>query len=204
MIAGYLARDTWLHPVPAGVKLAALAGLSIAILPVEDWRLLVCGVGIVVALYASLGIEAFRRIALLRPLAPLLVIIFGLHGLMGDWVLGASAVARLVMMVLLADLVTMTTTMQAMMQALMPLLRLLRPFGVNPRKLSLAVSLVVRFVPVLSANWQARSDAWRVRTGRRPSWRLVGPFVAETLRVADQVADALDARGFGRSRKGRA
>lgn len=200
MIAGYLARETWLHPVPAGVKLAALAGLSLAILPVEDWRLLVCGVGIVVALYASLGAEAFRRIAMLRPLVPLLVIIFGLHGLMGDWALGASAVARLVMMVLLADLVTMTTTMQAMMQALMPLLRLLRPFGVNPRKLSLAVSLVVRFVPVLSTNWQARSDAWRVRTGRRASWRLVGPFVTETLRMADQVADALDARSFGRKR----
>ena len=111
-----------------------------------------------------------------------------------------AAVVRLLMMILLADLVSMTTTMQAMMDALMPVLRVLRPLGVNPRKVSLAVSLAIRFVPVLSANWEARSEAWRARTGRRPSLRLIGPFITETLRMADQVAEALDARGFARTR----
>jgi biotin transport system permease protein len=105
-------------------------------------------------------------------------------------------------MVLLADLVSMTTTMQDMMQALMPVLRLLRPLGVNPKKVSLAVSLAIRFVPVLSANWQSRSEAWRARTGRKPNWRLIGPFLGETLRMTDQVAEALDARGFARRRRG--
>jgi biotin transport system permease protein len=96
----------------------------------------------------------------------------------------------------------MTTTMQDMMQALMPVLHLLKPFGVNPKKVALAVSLAIRFVPVLSGNWEARAEAWRARTGRKPSWRLVGPFLAETLRMADQVAEALDARGFARRREG--
>jgi len=201
MISGYLARETWLHSVRAGAKLSALAIVSFAVLPVQDWRLLGVGLCLVLALYASLGTDALRRIAALKPFAPLLVIIFVLHGLTGDWAAGASAIARLVMMILLADLVSMTTTMQDMMQALMPVLRLLRPLGVNPKKLSLAVSLVVRFVPVLAANWQARSEAWRARTGRKASWRLIGPFIGETLRMADQVAEALDARGFARTRR---
>jgi biotin transport system permease protein len=55
-------------------------------------------------------------------------------------------------------------------------------------------------VPVLLANWQARAEAWRARTGRRVSIRLVAPFVAETLRLADQVGEALDARGFDATR----
>jgi biotin transport system permease protein len=198
MISGYLARPTWLHPVPAGTKLVALAVLSFAVLPVDDWRLLAAGLCLVLALFASLGTEALKRVAGLKPLIWLLAIIFVLHGLMGDWAAGASAVLRLLMMVLLADLVSMTTTMQDMMQALMPLLRLLRPFGVNPKKLSLAVSLAIRFVPVFSANWQARSEAWRARTGRKPSWRLIGPFLADTFRMADHVAESLDARGFAR------
>lgn len=199
MISGYLARDTWLHRIPAGAKLAMLAAASMAILPVEDWRILACGLAGVLALYATLGREAFGRVRMLKPLLPLLLIVLIFHGFAGNWDTGAGAVARLLMMVLLADLVTMSTTMQAMMEALTPVLSVLRPLGVDPRKLSLAVSLVVRFVPVLSANWQARTEAWRARTGRRPSWRLVGPFIGETMRMADQVAEALDARGFGRS-----
>ncbi len=202
MISNYLAGETWLHRVPAGAKLASLAVLSVAILPVDDWRALVAALAGVVLLYASLGKEAFKRLAMIRSFAVFLAIIAVLHLLAGTWQEAVAAVARLVMMILLADLVSMTTTMQAMMAALTPVLTLLRPFGLNPRKLSLAVSLAIRFIPVLGANWQARSEAWRARTGRRPSFRLLGPFIADTFRMADHVAEALDARGIARSRRG--
>lgn len=198
MIAGFLARPTWLHPVPAGAKLIALFVLSFAILPVDDWRLLAAALAVTLALYASLGREALKRLLGFRLLLFLLAIVFLMHGLMGDWQLGAGAVLRLLVMILLADMVSMTTTLQDMMQALMPLLRLLKPLGVNPKKLSLAVSLAIRFVPVFSAQWQARAEAWRARTGRKPSLRLIGPFLADTFRMADNVAESLDARGFAR------
>jgi biotin transport system permease protein len=200
MISGYFERRTWLHRIPAGAKLLALFGLSLALLPVEDWRLLAAGLALCLCVYASFGRQAMRRLAGLRSFLPLLAIVFALHLLAGSWQAGAGALIRLLLMVLLADLVSMTTTMQAMMSALMPGLRLLQPLGVNPRKLALAVSLVVRFVPVLNASWAARSEAWRARTGRRASFRLIAPFIAETLRMADQVAESLDARGFGRGR----
>ena len=70
-------------------------------------------------------------------------------------------------MVCLADVFTMTTTLQALMDALAPLLRPLRLLGLRPKKLTLAVALVVRFVPVLLERWRAREEAWRARTGRR-------------------------------------
>lgn len=65
---------------------------------------------------------------------------------------------RLLLMLLLADLVCMTTTMSALMAALAPVLRCLRPLGVNSRKLAVAVAvaLVLRFVPVLLTRWRAR------------------------------------------------
>ncbi len=195
---GYLARETWAHRIPAGAKLAALALVSLAVLPLHDWRILGASLVLTLALIASLGPDALKRLAQLRPIAVLLVVILLLHGLMGDWQTGVVTVLRLLTMILLADAVSMTTTMQDMMAALMPVLRPLKLFGLEPKKLALAVSLVVRFVPVLSANWEARAEAWRARTGRRPSWRLVGPFLADTLRTADRVAEALDARGFAR------
>jgi biotin transport system permease protein len=198
MISGYFEGRSWLHRLPAGVKLSALCAISLASLPVQDWRLLLAGLCLCLATYASAGPGALRRLSNLRAFLPLLAILLALHALSGDWEAGFGAVIRLLTMVLLADLVSMTTTMQDMMAAVTPVLRLLKPFGIEPRKVALAVSLVIRFVPVLSANWQARSEAWRARTGRRASWRLIAPFIAETLRVADQVAESLDARGFGR------
>jgi biotin transport system permease protein len=198
VIAGYFEGRSWLHRIPAGVKLLALAGVSIALLPVQDWRLLLACLCLCLAAYASLGRQALRRVLGMRAFLPLLAILFGLHLVSGDPLSGLVAVVRLVLMVLLADLVSMTTTMQGMMNALMPVLRLFRPLGVNPRKLALAVALVIRFVPVLGANWEARQEAWRARTGRRPGFRLIAPFIVETLRLGDQVAESLDARGFRR------
>src|SRR3546814_7577719 len=106
---------------------------------------------------------------------------------------------RLVLMVLLANLVTMTTTMQALMDAVAPLLRPLRVFGLNPKKLTLAVALVVRFVPVLLASWDARAEAWRARTGRRPSIRLLVPFMAVTLRLDRSEAHSSELQSLMRS-----
>lgn len=201
MMGGYLAETTWAHRLPAGLKLMLLAALSIGLLPVDDWRVLALALGLVGAAYASLGRQAFRRLSLFRPLLPFLLIIFGLQAYAGGWDQGASAVLRLAVMVLAADLVTMTTPMTALMAAIEPVLRLGRPLGLNPRKIALAVALVLRFVPVLLANWRAREEAWRARSHRRVPLRLVGLFLVETLRLADHVADALDARGYDRPRR---
>jgi biotin transport system permease protein len=73
---------------------------------------------------------------------------------------------------------------------------LLRPLGVNPRKMALAVALVLRFVPVLLTRWRAREEAWKARTRRRVPVRLVAVFLADILQLADRVAESLDARGF--------
>jgi biotin transport system permease protein len=200
VISAYLARPTWLHRVPAAPKLATVAALSLLVLPVGDWRLLAVGLAVVVAVYGSLGREALKRITALRPLLPVLVIVGALQGFVEGWQAGAVSLLRLVLMVLVADLVTMTTTLRAMMSAIMPLLRPFGRIGLDPERLSLAVALVLRFVPVLLAAWQGREEAWRARSSRRMPLRLVAFFVAETLVIADHVAEALDARGFSARR----
>lgn len=196
MISAYLARPTWLHRLPAGAKLVALAAISIALSPVQDWRVLAGAVAATALIYALMGSEALARLRLLRPLVPVLVGIAALQWFAADWQGGVSVAARLVLMVMLAELVTMTTTMAAMMDAIAPAMRPLRHFGLDPQALTLAVALVIRFVPVLLETWQRRAEAWRARTGKRPGLRLVAPFVADALRLADHVADALTARGF--------
>jgi len=196
MMTDGLAPKTWLHRVPAGFKLAGLALFSLLLLPVDDWRILAGVLAVVLVIYAGFGRAGLARLALLRPLIPLLVIVGCVQAFSSGWHAGVVISLRLLTMLLLADLVSMTTTMSALMDVLAPVFNLLRPLGINPRKMALAVALVLRFVPVLLTRWRAREEAWKARTHRRVPVRLVAVFLADILQLADRVAESLDARGF--------
>ncbi|WP_346907299.1 energy-coupling factor transporter transmembrane component T [uncultured Roseibium sp.] len=195
MISVYLPGTSWLHRMPARLKLLLLAALSMAILPVQDPLVLGGVFAAVLAFYATLGPQGLKQVRLLRPLASLLLIIFLLHGIGGSWMEGLVAVMRLVSMVLLANLVSVTTRMDDMLEAVMPLFYPLKIFGVSPKKPALAVTLVIRFVPVLLSVYSSLAEAYRARTGKRGSWRLVAPFALQALRLSENVAEALTARG---------
>ncbi|MDF2997640.1 MAG: cobalt transport protein [Xanthobacteraceae bacterium] len=195
MISLYLAQRTWAHEVPAGWKLAALALVSLLVTPFDSLPLMVGLVAAVLAIYAALGREAIRQIALLRPILPLLAILFAIHWWNGDPRLGLVAVLRLVGMMLLANAVTMTTRMDEMMDVIEPVLKPLAWFGVPPRTVALAVAMMIRFVPLLFALWEALNESFRARTGRRGGWRLLAPFCIQTLRLSHHTAEALAARG---------
>jgi biotin transport system permease protein len=196
VIAGYLGHRTWLHRVPTGAKLTAVALVSIALLPVRDPFALGAVLGGTLLVYASLGRQALARLHLVKPLLPFLIVIGLLQGWFDSWAVAAASTLRILVMVFIASLVTLTSTMRSMIETLRPLMSPLHLIGINPRAPALAIALLIRFVPVLLASWQEREEAWRARTGRRASLKLVPAFVAETLRMADQIAEALDARGF--------
>ncbi|WP_421697980.1 energy-coupling factor transporter transmembrane component T family protein [Ancylobacter sp.] len=195
MISLYLSQRTWLHGIPAGWKLLALALISLLAAPLDSLPIMAGLLLAVLALYASLGKAALRQIALLRPLWPLFLILLAFHWWNGDLLAGLVVLARILAMVLLANAVTMTTRMDAMMDAVEPLLAPLRLFGASPRAVALAVALMIRFVPLLFALWEALNDSWRARTGKRGGWRLLAPFCIQTLRLSHHTAEALAARG---------
>lgn len=195
MISLYLAERTWLHAIPAGWKLLALAFISIAVAPFDSLPLMAGLLAATLALYASLGRAAMAQIALLRPMWPLFAILLAFHAWNGDIVLGLVVMARLLAMVLLANAVTMTTRMDAMMDAIEPVLSPLRLVGLAPRTVALAVAMMIRFVPLLFALWESLNESYRARTGRRGGWRLLAPFCIQTLRLSHNAAEALAARG---------
>ncbi|MDF2116876.1 energy-coupling factor transporter transmembrane protein EcfT [Roseiarcaceae bacterium H3SJ34-1] len=200
MIAPYLTQKTWLHRVGAGHKLLALAVISLGFTQLYDGRGLLVATLAVLAFYLVTIFGHWSRLRLYAPLVPLLIGIGALQAYASGWELAIASIARLVAMILLADLVTATTPMLKMMDALAPVLRPLRRIGVDENQVSLAVALVIRFMPVLLNEWTKRGEAWRARTGRRPPLRLLAPFVADILRLADHVAEALDSRGFSTKR----
>ncbi|MTH98828.1 energy-coupling factor transporter transmembrane protein EcfT [Roseibium sp. RKSG952] len=198
MISVYLQRETWAHRLPARLKLVTLAVVSVFLFPQESPLLLGGSVAATLGLYGSLGRDGLRQILLLKPLLFFFAIILGLHGLSGTWEAGFVVLMRLAAMVLLANFVSVTTRMDDMMDAVQPLFRPLSWFGGSPRTPALAVALVLRFAPVLMSVYASLADSFRARGGRRGHWRLIAPFALQSLRMSENVAEALTARGGAR------
>jgi biotin transport system permease protein len=194
LISLYIAKTTWLHRIPAGMKLFALLVASIAILPIQNPILITIGCGLIALVYLSFGRVGFERLIGLRAI---LLLVFGLgifQGLLMNWQIAWLSVTRLLLMVMIADLVSATTPMQDIMRVVRPVLLPLQFVGLNPDRLSLAVALVIRYIPLLLAQWQAQSAAWNARSKRRPGLRLIPPFMTLTMNRTDKIADAITAR----------
>lgn len=189
-------RPTWAHKLPAALKFGLLAvamilAMRFAALPVQAGAL-----GATLALYVSLGREAMRAgLRALRPLWWIIAVIVLWQGYEGTWELGLAFGLRVLVMVGLANFVTLTTPMPEIIALIERLARPLSLFGLSPRLPALAVALVLRLVPVLLQRQEALASAWRARSARRPGPRLIAPLAFSLLDDADHLADALRARG---------
>lgn len=194
MLSLHSTRSTWLHRVPAAPKLALLCVLGTALLLVGDLRWLLGGCVAALAMFASLGMPAWRSLHRLRGVVVMAVLIAAFHAWLGSPALGAASALRLVTAILLATMLTLTTRFDDLLDVLESLLRPLQPLGVPTARLALALALVLRFIDAFHGQWQRLDDAHRARTGRAGGLRLLAPLTLRTLQAADRVADALAAR----------
>lgn len=192
---------TWHNALPAWAKLAVLAAFTMAIFPVDSVPVLALAVLLVAALHTD---ARLLRVGAghLWPLWPFVAVIAVWHGLSGDWAEGAAVVLKLVAAVGFANLVTMTTRLEDMMAVVERLLSPLARLGLNTRALGLAVAMVIRFVPVLTAKGRALIESWRGRSARRPGLAVVPPLLLLAADDAERVAEALRARGGALSPEG--
>ena len=160
-------------------------------LKVQMFALLIC-----VALYLVGGwVFAQTGLRRLRFLWPILLVILVWHGLTGSLDQGMSIVLRLVTIVGLSNLMTMSTRLSDLIGVLNAALTPLRKMGINTRPIEIAVALFMRFTPVFVSKGAALGEAWKARSRKRPSWRIIFPLSLMAIDDAEQVADALKARG---------
>jgi biotin transport system permease protein len=188
--------ETRFHGLPAGAKMAALCVVTAGLVFVASPGVLAVVVLAALALMAAGGrVFLLHGLRLLRPLWPFVLIVAGWHLWTGELRDGAAILLRLIAVVMLANLVTMTTRLSDMIGVIERLAAPLGRFGLSPRVLALAIALVIRFVPVLADRVGQIRDAIRARSPRRPGWRLMVPATLAALDDADHAAEALRARG---------
>jgi biotin transport system permease protein len=101
--------------------------------------------------------------------------------------------------IMLATLVTLTTRVSEMVAVMDAALRPLHRVGVRTDKVSLAISMTLRFIPLLTQVVQEVREAQRARGLDRNLLALAVPVLVRALHTAEQVAEAVDARSHGTS-----
>ncbi|MEC3916091.1 energy-coupling factor transporter transmembrane component T family protein [Nocardia sp. CDC160] len=195
MLSLYHDARTPVHTVPAGAKLLVLAAAGTALFFVPSITWLAIALAVVLGLYGLARIPWRTTARQILALLPFLALILVAQVIFTGWHSAILVGERLLTLVLLANLVTLTTRTSAMIDTIERVLRPLRPLGVRPERVGLLVAMTIRFIPVIREQAELVRAAQRARGIERSTVFLV-PLLIRTLRMADGVGEALDARGL--------
>lgn len=193
--------DSRLHRMPAGLKLASLAVISLALFTINHPAVLAIAALVGLASHALLRISAAEIWRRMRPFVLIVVVVALFTGVFSGVTEGLVALFRLAALALFASLVTATTTtgdfIDVITRAAIPLERLglLRASDVG-----LSIGLVIRFIPEILSRYEVIRDAHYARGLKPRPLSIIVPLIITTLRSADEIAAAIDARGI-RSQK---
>lgn len=196
MIGEYHHGESLLHRLPAGAKLAALAAAGTSIFLISSPWLLAGALAATLLLYRIAGLPIRLAAEPIRAAFAILAVIFVAQWLLNGWLDGLVVVLRFAFLIVLANLVTLTTSVGAMMKRLEVWMTPLAWFGASPAKASFTLSLAIRFIPLLASIGAEVREAQRARGMDRNILALMIPLIVRTLKMADEIAEALEARGY--------
>ena len=192
----YVPGNSVVHRLPAGTKLLILFAASVALFAVSGIPVHAGELVVVACLFLVAGLPWKETLHQLRPALIFLVPIFLFHVFITNWVLGLETVLRILVLLLLAVLVTLTTKLSDMIDVIERATRPLRHVGVNPSRIGMMLSMVIRFIPLMMKEAQEILEAQRARGLDRSVIALLVPLLIKTLKTADDLSEAIDARGY--------
>ncbi|GAA4613217.1 energy-coupling factor transporter transmembrane component T family protein [Saccharopolyspora hordei] len=185
------------HRAPAGGKLVALLVFAVVTFVLGSPAVLGGCVLAVVLLHGIARVPARRCWQIARVLVPLVLVVF----LLQWWMLGLDSAAvvclRLLAALAAANLFTLTTRVDDVVTAVERGLGPTRRLGVRPERIGLLVGLTLQAVAALSTIATQVREAQRARDADRSLAAFAVPFLVRTLRHADDLGEALAARGVG-------
>ncbi|MBB5571686.1 MULTISPECIES: energy-coupling factor transporter transmembrane component T family protein [Rhizobium] len=195
----YVDASTWMHRMAPRLKLGALVVLGLLLFLTDNLALLGLAVAIGALLFFSTGLPASEALKRLRPVI-LTIVVVALFSLIFNPVhVAVVTVLRLTALMLFAAVVTATTSIAAFIDEITALAAPLEKAGLlKAADIGLAVGLVVRFVPEILDRYRAIREAHEARGIKIRFTTALVPLIILTLRDADNIAAAIDARGIRR------
>nr|WP_277814854.1 CbiQ family ECF transporter T component [Galbitalea soli] len=185
-----------MHRLAAGPKLLlfAVIALTLSLLAPTLW-MLGAALALVVAVYAVAGLGARELGRQLWTSRWLIVIMLVPQLIVLPPVVAVANTGRVVAIILLAAAVTLTTRVPAVIEATERGLGWTRRFGGNPALVGLVLALTITTIPVIAGFATVIREAQAARGARMRLTTFVVPLLVMSLRHADDLGDALAARG---------
>lgn len=192
----YLPRASPLHRLSPRVKLAALVLAETAILAgVRSPLAALAAAGATALLYTAARIPLGVAWRQLRTILALALLIGAAQSIPLGPRQASVMAAQILLGVALAALVTLTTRTTELLEAVEAWCAPLRHLGVDPARVALVLALAIRSVPVVASLAGDVREAHRARGARLTPVGLAVPLTVRTLRHAEQLGEALIARG---------
>lgn len=190
----YSDHVTWLHRVPAALKLIFFAVLGTTQFLIGSPTALAISALACCLLFVSLGraIYPARKLVISILLAGLLIMAF--HAFMQQPRLGVVSALRLLSASLLGIALTLTTRSRDLLDVFERLLSPLQRLGIRTERLALQLAMMLRFTEHFFVVWKRLNDAHRIRTGKAGGLRILAPLTIQMLVCARRAADTLELR----------
>ena len=219
----YQPGDSLLHRAPAIAKLVGFTGLTVLVILTRSlW-----GYAIMTAVVLALAFtSALRPADIFSPVWRLrwfFIVIFLMNlcffspeeAWVRWWIFtpseagliqGVNVAARVALILILSNVLTVTTAPLALTEALEKLLSPLKRVGIPTAQIAMILSVAVRFIPTLMEETDMIRKAQTARGARFDSRRLtekaaavlplVVPIFLSAFRRADELSLAMEARGY--------
>jgi biotin transport system permease protein len=192
----YIEGRSLLHRLPAWIKLAALVAAGATLFAVHQVGWLLAGAGLAAVLLALAGARPAAVWRHVRGLLLILLVVAAFTWYFNGGEHAAEVVLRIIALVGLALAVTVSTRTSALIEVCEKALRPLEKLGlVDAGRAALALALTLRFIPEIWRNYQDIREAQAARGLGANPLALAVPLIVRTLKRAEEVADAIDARG---------
>lgn len=195
----YVEGNSALHRISPRAKIVSLFLLGVVLFLGDNLPLLAIVTLLTALVYGRIGLSVRESLVRLRPIFLTILIVALFTLIVNPWHMALATLLRLTALMLFAAAVTATTTITQFMDEITALARPLEWTGwVKADDIGLAVGLVLRFVPEIIARYHAISEAHAARGLKVRPTTILTPLIILTLRDADNIAAAIDARGIRR------
>ncbi|KAA9386151.1 energy-coupling factor transporter transmembrane protein EcfT [Neorhizobium galegae] len=193
----YVEGDTFLHRLSPRAKLLGLAVTSLLLFLIHSPAILSVAAMFGCIVYASLRLGWRQSWLRLRPILLTIAVVALFTLVLNGQHDALVVVTRLTALALLAAAVTATTSTGDFIDEITRLAMPLERLGlVRAADIGLSIGLVIRFVPEILSRYQAIRDAHSARGLKVRPLTLAVPLIILTLKNADEIAAAIDARGI--------
>ncbi len=190
----YSEQHTWLHAVPAWLKLVCLALLGTGLFLTDQLQVLLVVGSLCLGVFLSLGQAAAKTRPFLIGLAMACALMAAFHLYMQRPDVAVMTVLRLLSTSLMGVALTVTTRYSDLLHVFERLLSPLQCVGLAPNALALQLALMLRFTEHFFVVWRRLDEAHRLRTGQSGGFKILAPLTIQMLLAARRVADALQLR----------